>query len=160
MWKPNATVAAVIERDGRFLMVEERINGELKLNQPAGHVEFGESLAAACARETREETAYHFTPTAFQGLYQWTVPGTDLTYLRFAFTGELGEHDESLVLGLADEGIEAAVWLTRDELVARTEQHRSPLILACIDDYLAGKSYPLAVLQTFDDVQKFDGLVK
>jgi 8-oxo-dGTP pyrophosphatase MutT (NUDIX family) len=154
MWKPNATVAAVIEREGRFLMVEERINGELKLNQPAGHVEFGESIAAACARETREETAYQFTPTAFQGLYQWTVPSTDLTYLRFAFTGELGEHDESLVLGLADEGIEAAVWLTRNELVARADQHRSPLVLACVDDYLAGQSYPLAVLKNFDGLVK------
>ncbi|MBM5572074.1 MULTISPECIES: NUDIX hydrolase [Deefgea] len=160
MWKPNATVAAVIERDGRFLMVAERINGELKLNQPAGHIEFGESIVAACARETLEETAYHFTPTAFQGLYQWTVPGTDLTYLRFAFTGELGVHDASLVLGLADEGIEAAVWLTRDELLARREQHRSPLIMACVDDYLAGQSFPLAVLQTIDAVQQFDGLVK
>ena len=151
MWKPNATVAAVIEKNGRFLLVEERINGELKLNQPAGHVEFGESIVAACVRETREETAYQFTPTALQGMYQWSVPGTDLTYLRFAFTGELGAHDAALVL---DDGIEAAVWLTRDEIVARTDQHRSPLILACIDDYLAGKSYPLVVLQNFDGLVK------
>ena len=160
MWKPNATVAAVIERDGRFLMVEERINGELKLNQPAGHVEFGESIVDACARETLEETAYQFVPSAFQGMYQWTVPGTDLTYLRFAFTGKLGAHDAARALGVSDEGIEAAVWLTRDELVARADQHRSPLVLACVDDYLAGKSYPLAVLQMFDEIQKFDGLVK
>ncbi len=151
MWKPNATVCAVIEKDGRFLLVEERIEGELKLNQPAGHIEFGESIVAACQRETREETAYAFTPTAFQGLYQWTVPGSERTYLRFAFTGVLGECDPTLSL---DDGIEAAVWLTRDEIVARADQHRSPLLLACVDDYLAGQSYPLAVLKDFDRLAK------
>lgn len=147
MWKPNTTVAAIIERDGKFLMVEERIQGVLKLNQPAGHVEKNESIVAACVRETLEETAYAFTPTALVGIYQWTVPGTDLTYLRYAFTGELGEHYPERAL---DDGIEAAVWLTRDELLARGAQHRSPLILACVDDYLAGKRYPLELLRDFD----------
>ncbi|XZG71103.1 NUDIX hydrolase [Chitinibacteraceae bacterium HSL-7] len=147
MWKPNTTVAAIIERDGRFLIVEERILGELKLNQPAGHVERGESIIAACERETLEETAHAFTPTALVGIYQWSVPGTDLTYLRYAFCGELGTYYPDRTL---DEGIERAVWLTRDELVARTAQHRSPLILACVDDYLAGRRYPLALLRDFD----------
>lgn len=147
MWKPNTTVAAIVERDGKFLFVEERILGELKLNQPAGHVEKNESIVAACVRETLEETAYAFTPTALVGIYQWTVPGTDLTYLRYAFTGELGVHYPERTL---DDGIEAAVWLTRDELIARSAQHRSPLILACVDDYLAGKRYPLELLRDFD----------
>ncbi|WP_034640876.1 NUDIX hydrolase [Chitinilyticum aquatile] len=147
MWKPNTTVAAIIERDGHFLMVEERILGELKLNQPAGHVEKNESIVAACVRETLEETAYAFTPTALVGIYQWTVPGTDLTYLRYAFAGELGAHHAERTL---DDGIEAAVWLSRDELLARGAQHRSPLILACVDDYLAGKRYPLELLRDFD----------
>ncbi|MBE9608888.1 NUDIX hydrolase [Chitinilyticum piscinae] len=147
MWKPNTTVAAIVERDGKFLFVEERILGELKLNQPAGHVEKNESIVAACVRETLEETAYAFTPTALVGIYQWTVPGTDLTYLRYAFTGELGAHHAERTL---DDGIEAAVWLTRDELIARSAQHRSPLILACVDDYLAGKRYPLELLRDFD----------
>ncbi|WP_028454274.1 NUDIX hydrolase [Chitinilyticum litopenaei] len=147
MWKPNTTVATVVERDGKFLFVEERIQGELKLNQPAGHVEKNESIVAACVRETLEETAYTFKPTALVGIYQWTVPGTDLTYLRYAFTGELGVHYPERQL---DDGIEAAVWLTRDELIARSAQHRSPLILACVDDYLAGKRYPLELLRDFD----------
>ncbi|WP_410499016.1 NUDIX hydrolase [Chitinibacter sp. S2-10] len=157
MWKPNTTVAAVIERDGRFLIVEERIQGQLKLNQPAGHVDANEAIIAACRRETLEETAYHFEPSALVGIYQWTVPGTDLTYLRYAFCGELGEHDAERQLGLADEGIEAAVWLTRDELVARSEQHRSPLLLACIDDYLAGRRYPLDIIRDFDGNTDLNG---
>ncbi|HSC80336.1 MAG TPA: NUDIX hydrolase [Chitinolyticbacter sp.] len=148
MWHPNVTVATVIERDGRFLMVEERILGALKLNQPAGHVEHGESIVAACVRETLEETAHHFVPTALVGIYQWSPPERpELTYLRFAFTGEITGDEPGRAL---DAGIEAAVWLRRDELVARSTEHRSPLILACIDDYLAGLRYPLALLRDFD----------
>lgn len=148
MWKPNATVAAVVERDGLFLLVEERIAGELKLNQPAGHVEFGESIAAAAVRETLEETAYHFKPGALIGIYQWSPPEKpEVTYLRFAFSGEITGFEAGLAL---DTDIERAVWLSRDELVARTSQHRSPLLLACVDDYLAGHRYPLELLRDFD----------
>ncbi|WP_273431892.1 NUDIX hydrolase [Chitinibacter tainanensis] len=157
MWKPNTTVAAIIEQDGRFLLVEERILGALKLNQPAGHVDANESIVAACQRETLEETAYHFTPTALVGIYQWSVPGSDLTYLRYAFSGELGAHDATRQLGLADEGIEAAVWLSRDEVLARQAEHRSPLLLACIDDYLAGRRYPLELLRDFDHDPALNG---
>lgn len=148
MWKPNATVAAVVERDGLFLLVEERIAGELKLNQPAGHVEFGESIAAAAVRETLEETAYHFKPGALVGIYQWSPPEKpEVTYLRFAFGGEITGFEAGRAL---DTDIERAVWLSRDELVARTSQHRSPLLLACVDDYLAGHRYPLELLRDFD----------
>ncbi|MGL4603169.1 MAG: NUDIX hydrolase [Iodobacter sp.] len=148
MWKPNATVAAVVERDGLFLLVEERIAGELKLNQPAGHIESGESIAAAAVRETLEETAYHFKPGALVGIYQWSPPEKpEVTYLRFAFSGEITGFEAGLAL---DTDIERAVWLSRDELVVRTSQHRSPLLLACVDDYLAGHRYPLELLRDFD----------
>ncbi|WP_035052932.1 NUDIX hydrolase [Andreprevotia chitinilytica] len=148
MWKPNATVAAVVERDGRFLLVEERILGQKKLNQPAGHVEHGESIIAACVRETLEETAHSFKPTALVGIYQWSPPEKpELTYLRFAFTGEITGVEAGREL---DNGIEAAVWLNRDEIVTRAAEHRSPLLLACVDDYLAGKRYPLELLRDFD----------
>ncbi|UXY16603.1 NUDIX hydrolase [Chitiniphilus purpureus] len=148
MWKPNATVAAVIERDGRFLLVEERILGARKLNQPAGHLEAGEGLVAACVRETLEESAYRFKPTALVGIYQWSPPERPgLTYLRFAFCGDVLGHVAGHTL---DDGIEAAVWLGYDEIVARQAEHRSPLLLACIDDYLAGCRYPLALLRDFD----------
>ncbi|MBY0447020.1 MAG: NUDIX hydrolase [Burkholderiales bacterium] len=148
MWKPNATVAAVIEDNGRFLLVEERIAGQLKLNQPAGHIEHGESIVEAAIRETLEETAHHFVPRSLIGMYQWSPPERpELTYLRFAFTGDLTGIEAGRIL---DADIEQAVWLTRDEIVARTEQHRSPLLLACIDDYLAGRRYPLEILRDFD----------
>jgi 8-oxo-dGTP pyrophosphatase MutT (NUDIX family) len=148
MWKPNATVAAVIEEAGRFLLVEERILGELKLNQPAGHIEHGESIIEAAIRETLEETACHFVPRSLIGMYQWSPPERpELTYLRFAFAGDLAGFEVGRVL---DADIEQAVWLTRDEIVARAEQHRSPLLLACIDDYLAGRCYPLEILRDFD----------
>ncbi|GAA5783778.1 NUDIX hydrolase [Chitiniphilus shinanonensis] len=148
MWKPNATVAAVIERDGRFLLVEERILGQRKLNQPAGHIEHGESIVAACVRETLEETAHHIRPDALVGVYQWSPPERpELTYLRFTFSGEVIGHAPERVL---DDGIEAAVWLTRDEIVERAAEHRSPLLLACIDDYLSGRRYPLDLLRDLD----------
>jgi len=148
MFKPNTTVAALIERDGRFLLVEERINGELKLNQPAGHVEQNEAIAAACVREGLEETGYHIKPTALVGIYYWTPPErSHLTYLRFAFAAEVVGEEAGYQL---DEGIERPVWLTYEEIVARRDQHRSPLLLGCIDDYLAGKRYPLDVIRDYD----------
>ncbi|MBS1157154.1 MAG: hydrolase [Proteobacteria bacterium] len=148
MWKPNTTVAALIERSGRFLLVEERIDGELKLNQPAGHVDQGESIEYACVREGLEETGYHIRPTALVGVYQWTPPErAHMTYLRFAFAAEVIGEEAGYQL---DAGIERPVWLTYEEIVARRDQHRSPLLLACIDDYLAGRRFPLDVIRDFD----------
>ena len=137
VWKPHVTVAAVIERHGRFLFVEEHTPDGLRLNQPAGHLEFGESLAAGAIRETLEETRHDFEPTALLGVYLMPtrMDATAITYLRFAFTGRLGaEHPEHAL----DTGIIATVWLSRDELIARREHWRSPLLLTCVDDYLAG----------------------
>ncbi|MDE2585395.1 MAG: NUDIX hydrolase [Betaproteobacteria bacterium] len=142
-WKPNVTVAAVVERDGRFLLVEEETDDGLRFNQPAGHLDEGESLVAACAREALEETAHHFRPTALVGIYQWPRPAGDITYLRFAFTGEITGFDPERKL---DTGIVGARWLTLDEVRTSRERHRSPLILQCIEDYLAGKRYPLELI--------------
>lgn len=143
IWKPHVTVAAVVERDGRFLLVEEETDDGLRFNQPAGHLDEGESLVAACTRETLEETAHHFQPTALVGIYQWPRPAGDITYLRFAFAGEITGFDPDRKL---DTGIIGARWLTLEEVRATRERHRSPLILQCIEDYLAGKRYPLALI--------------
>lgn len=140
IWKPNVTVAAVVERDGRFLVVEEETDDGLRFNQPAGHLEKGEALVAAAAREALEETAHHFRPEFLVGIYQWPKPGSDITYLRFAFGGEIVGHDAEREL---DAGIIAARWLTLDEIRALKDRHRSPLILQCIEDWQAGKRYPL-----------------
>jgi 8-oxo-dGTP pyrophosphatase MutT (NUDIX family) len=145
-WKPSVTVAAVVERDGRFLLVEEETAAGIRLNQPAGHLDPGESLPAAAARETLEETAFAFTPTGLLGVYLWrTTPaaGEPVTYLRFAFRGELGAHDPARPL---DHGILRALWLTPEQIAARAAEHRSPLVQRCVDDYLAGVRYPLELL--------------
>ena len=142
-WKPNATVAAVIERDGKYLLVEEETAGGLAFNQPAGHLEEGESLVDAVVRETLEETAYHFCPTHLVGIYNWRRPDGEVTYLRFAFAGELRGWEAGRKL---DDGIVAAHWLTLDEIVANEARHRSPLVLRCIADLRAGKRYPLELL--------------
>lgn len=143
VWKPNVTVAAVVQRDGRFLLVEEEVDGGLCFNQPAGHLERGESLVDAVVREALEETAYDFRPTHLVGIYNWRHPEKDVTYLRFAFGGELrGYHPERRL----DDGIVAARWLTLDEARACSGRHRSPLILRCIEDCLAGKRYPLELI--------------
>jgi len=138
----HITVAAAIEKDGHFLLVEERSDDEIVFNQPAGHLEAGESLIEAVVRETQEETAWHFQPTAILGIYHWASPKNQVTYLRFCFTGECLGHDPHQTL---DNGIIRAWWLTRNEVIARTPQLRSPLVLRCIDDYLAGKRFPLAL---------------
>jgi 8-oxo-dGTP pyrophosphatase MutT (NUDIX family) len=143
VWKPNVTVAAVVERDGKFLLVEEETESGLAFNQPAGHLEEGESLIAAVARETLEETAYLFKPTHLVGIYNWKHPDKDLTYLRFAFGGELRGYEAGRPL---DAGIVGARWLTLDEVKATQARHRSPLILRCIEDLRAGRSYPLDLL--------------
>lgn len=143
IWKPNVTVAAVVERDGKFLLVEEETDSGLAFNQPAGHLEEGEALVDAVVREALEETAYHFKPTHLVGVYNWKHPDKDVTYLRFAFGGELRGFEAERKL---DEGIIAARWLTLDEVKATQARHRSPLILRCIEDLRAGKSYPLDLL--------------
>lgn len=143
-WKPNVTVASVVERDGCFLLVEEETADGLRFNQPAGHVEFGESLVEGAVRETLEETAHIFVPEFLVGVYQWTVPGGDLTYLRFAFGGRV----EGEVAGRAlDAGIVRAVWLTPDELRDCRARHRSPLVLQCMEDWIAGRRFALDLIR-------------
>ncbi|MBL8479520.1 MAG: NUDIX hydrolase [Sterolibacteriaceae bacterium] len=146
VWKPNVTVAALIEREGRFLLVEEETEDGLRFNQPAGHLDEGESLVAACAREALEETAWHFQPRQLVGAYQWKRPRGDITYLRFAFAGELGAHEEGRVL---DAGILRAVWMTPAEIAACQARHRSPLVLQCIEDWLAGRRFPLDLIRHY-----------
>ncbi|HSQ04243.1 MAG TPA: NUDIX hydrolase [Burkholderiales bacterium] len=146
IWKPHVTVAAVAQRDGRFLVVEEETDDGLRFNQPAGHLDPGESLADAAIRETFEETAYRFRPTALLGVYQFHHAASDTTYLRFAFAGTIAGHDPQRVL---DHGIIRAVWLTPDELRASVARHRTPLVIRCIEDYLAGRRYPLDLLHHY-----------
>jgi len=143
IWKPNVTVAAVVERDGRFLLVEEDTAHGRLFNQPAGHLESGESLTDAVMRETLEETAHGFKPTALLGVYTYRHERDDVTYLRFAFTGEILSHDPGRAL---DEGIVRAAWLAPAEIRRDVARHRSPLVMRCVDDYLAGRRYPLDVL--------------
>jgi len=154
-WKPNVTVAAVIERDGRFLLVEEQTSDGLRLNTPAGHLDPGESPAEGCARETLEETAHHFTPTALIGIYMarsrpQAERGEDTTYMRFAFTGTLGAFEAGRAL---DEGIVRTLWMTADEIRASVARHRSPLLLQCIEDHLAGKRHPLDLVRVDESVR-------
>jgi 8-oxo-dGTP pyrophosphatase MutT (NUDIX family) len=154
-WKPSVTVAAVMERDGRFLLIEEHTAEGLRLNNPAGHLEPGESPAEACAREALEEAAYDFRPTQLLGVYlsrlQRASTGEDITYLRIAFAGEVGTHHEGRAL---DKGIVRTMWLTPEEIRASADRHRSPLVLRCIEDHLAGVRYPLEALLTDASVRQ------
>jgi 8-oxo-dGTP pyrophosphatase MutT (NUDIX family) len=148
VWKPSVTVAAIIERDGHFLLVEEETSDGIRFNQPAGHLDPNESLMDAVTRETLEEAAYDFSPTALVGMYMSRYISSrtqqQVTYLRFAFTGELGcAHNRPL-----DHGILRAVWMTRDEMLECEPTHRSPLVLRCVDDYLAGNRAPLSLIYT------------
>jgi 8-oxo-dGTP pyrophosphatase MutT (NUDIX family) len=143
IWKPHVTVAAVVEKDGRFLLVQERIDGQSVLNQPAGHLEDNESLLDAVVRETLEETAWQFAPEYITGIYRWREPVSRSTYLRVCFTGALLGHDPTATL---DHGIEQALWLPREALDGPPHPLRSPLVLRCIDDYLAAARYPLHLL--------------
>lgn len=149
--RPRITLAAVIERDGQFLLVEEEDEGRILINQPAGHLEAGESLAQGCAREVLEESGWHFRPRALVGIYRWSKPkragAAELNYLRFAFCGELGAQEPGRKL---DAGIVRAVWMDLAQVQASRERHRSPLVLRCIEDYLAGRRYPLDVLIDHD----------
>jgi 8-oxo-dGTP pyrophosphatase MutT (NUDIX family) len=148
-WKPSVTVAAVVERDGRFLMVEEETADGVRLNQPAGHLDPGETLVHAATRETLEETTHAFTPTALLGVYvaRSTPNGArdGVTYVRFAFTGDLGPGDPGRAL---DDGILRVLWLTADEIHARLAEHRSPLVMKCVEDYAAGRRFPLDFVYT------------
>lgn len=142
-WHPHVTVASVVAREGRLLMVEERIRGELVLNQPAGHLEPGETPAEAAVREALEETGWDIRLDAFIGCYQWQAPdGSD--YLRFAFAGTALLHHPERAL---DEGIERAVWLAPDELLAESSRHRSPLVWQVAADWLAGRRRPLDLVR-------------
>jgi len=142
VWRPSVTVAAVIERDGRFLLVEEAQEGRRVLNQPAGHLDPGESLVAACAREVLEETAHRFEPTGLVGIYRWHYQPADVTFLRFCFVGKiLGTVKTDL-----DKEILALHWLTPQELKLKSSMHRSPLVQQCVDDHLRGNNFSLDLL--------------
>jgi 8-oxo-dGTP pyrophosphatase MutT (NUDIX family) len=148
-WKPSVTVAAIIEREGRYLLVEEETPEGLRLNNPAGHLDPGESPEQGVAREALEETAFPFQPTALVGVYlsrfQRASTGEDITYLRFAYCGELGEFDPRRTL---DTGIVRTLWMTPDEVRASVPRHRSPLVLRCIQDHLSGQRYPMQLVLT------------
>ena len=150
-WKPNVTVAAIIERQGRYLLVEERTSLGLRLNNAAGHLELGETPEQACAREAKEETAHRFTPTALIGVYlaRTLQEHSDVTYLRLAFAGDLGAFDP---LAQLDEGIVRTVWMTLDEVKASQSLHRSPLVWQCVSDHAKGQRFPLEALFTHSSV--------
>lgn len=152
IWKPAITVAAIIERNGLFFMIEENTSDGLCINQPAGHLDPEESLIDAVVRETKEETAHEFIPTHLVGTYLSRYMskrcGVPVSYLRFAFAGKLGQaYQHSL-----DEGILRTMWMSYDELVATKKRHRSELILKCVDDYLAGARAPLSMIYTDSNV--------
>ncbi|MFN4005046.1 MAG: NUDIX hydrolase [Hylemonella sp.] len=160
-WRPNVTVAAIIEHDGRYLLVEEHTPEGLRLNNPAGHLDPGESPAEGCAREALEETTYRFTPTHLLGIYMSRFQRAqaeggleDVTYLRFAYTGTLGEQVPGRTL---DTGIVRTVWMTPEEIRASVQRHRSPLVLRCMEDHLRGQRYPLDLVYTDPTVQQLQG---
>jgi 8-oxo-dGTP pyrophosphatase MutT (NUDIX family) len=143
VWKPDVTVAAVAERNGQFLLVEERASGRVVLNQPAGHLEAGETFAEAVIREALEETGWVFRPESIVGVYVWQPEHVNRTFLRIAFAGSLESHDPGRPL---DRGILRTKWLEREQLAAAQARLRSPLVLRCVDDYLAGTRYPIDLI--------------
>jgi len=143
--RPALTVATVVEREGRFLCVEEVTRDGVRLNQPAGHLEPSETLPQAAARETLEETGWRIVPTALVGIYRWESSDA-ATFVRFAFAGDIRAHDAARTL---DAGIVRALWLSYEEIVARRSEHRSPLVLRCLDDYRAGRRWPLHFVTEF-----------
>ncbi len=144
-FQPHLTVAAIIENKGKFLMVEELIDGKICFNQPAGHLEASETLAEACVREVSEETAHVFAPDFLVGVYHFFNPQTKATFMRFCFAGKMGDFNENQAL---DKEIIKTHWLSFNEIKAREQNLRSPLVLACLQDYLAGKNYPLSFIST------------
>ena len=152
-WKPSVTVAGIIEKDGKYLLVEEHTPNGLMVNNPAGHLDPGESPLQACVREVLEETAFHFTPTALVGIYlsrflkqaSANEPAQDISYLRFAFTGELGAHEAGRAL---DVGIVRTLWMSLEEMQTTQARHRSRLLLRCAQDHAAGQRFPLETVYT------------
>jgi phosphatase NudJ len=146
-WKPSVTVAAIVEREGRYLLVEEQTGDGLRLNNPAGHLEPGESPLQAVIREMLEETACRFVPTALVGVYlsrhQRPASGEDVTFLRLAYTGTADPPEPGRAL---DREIVRTLWLSASELRACPERHRSPLLMRCVDDHRAGRRYPLELV--------------
>jgi len=149
VWKPHVTVAAIIEQDNRFLLVEEETPRGLQFNQPAGHFEENEDLIAAVKREVNEETAWHFEPEHLVSIQLWRRNPAFPTFIRICFSGHCHNHDPDQKL---DDGIVATHWLTRDEIAAEQYRFRSPLVLISIDDYLSGHRYPLSLIQSFLDL--------
>jgi len=152
LWKANVTVAAIVEHDGRFLLVEEQTADGVRLNQPAGHLDPGETLIEAVQREALEETACPFHPNALLGVYlarsRPAEAGESVTYVRFAFVGSVdAPKDQPL-----DHDIVRTLWLDADQIRSRTEQHRSPLVMKCVEDYLAGQRFPLSVVYAHPSV--------
>lgn len=145
-WKPNVTVAAVIENDGRFLMIEETSKGRLVINQPAGHLESGETFLEAVQREVLEETGWRFIPQGVTGIYLYPSPDNAITYLRICFHGECHDHQPDRPL---DDGIVRALWMTREELTSEEPRWRSPMVMRCIDDYLSGHCFALDFLKHY-----------
>ncbi len=144
IWTPHATVAALIERDGRYLMVRENTRHGIRINQPAGHWEAGETLLDAVRREVLEESGYEFTPTALLGIYVSDKDDKSVTYLRMTFIGTVGDeptHDE------LDDGIIEAVWMTPDEIMAERSIHRNPIVAQCLTDYINGQKLDLALVK-------------
>jgi len=146
VWKPHVTVAAIIEREQRFLMVEEFTPHGLQFNQPAGHLEEHEDLIHAVKREVCEETAWKLTPEYITSVQLWRRTPESLTFVRFCFSGQCYDYDPTQTL---DDGIVASHWLTRDEIAAKPL--RSPLVLNSVDEYLSGQRYPLTLLKSFLD---------
>jgi len=143
-WKPHATVAAIVEQHGKFLLVEETTDRGNRFNQPAGHLEDNEAIIDAVIRETLEESAYTFTPESLLGIYHWKHEHNDTTYLRFAFIGSVSDHQPDLAL---DNGIIRAVWMSLDEIRSQAGLMRSTQVITCIEDYLSGKRYPLELIK-------------
>ena len=149
IWNPHITVAAVIEHDNHFLMVEEICEGAIVINQPAGHLEQNENLVDAVIRETLEETAWHIKPTGIIGIYQWTNSNDQHTFIRIGFTADCIKHEPARKL---DHGIIRALWLTRNDLDKETYCLRSPMVMQCVDDYCTGRRYPLTILNEISDL--------
>lgn len=148
VWKPHVTVAAVIEHNSRFLLVEETTANGLAFNQPAGHLEAGENLIDAVKREVWEETAWRFEPKALVAVQLWRKNPDFPSFLRFCFSGDAYSHDENQPL---DEGIVKTHWLSYSEITAHSERLRSPLVMRTVEEYLKGNSYPLSLIQSFLD---------
>jgi ADP-ribose pyrophosphatase YjhB (NUDIX family) len=148
-WKPHFTVASILQKDDKFLFVEEISGGQKVLNQPAGHVENSERVFDAVIRETKEETAWDFFPEYIVGIYLWQKPDQSQTYLRVCYAGKVGEHDPLQTL---DEGIIRTHWLSLAELKQNIGELRSPMVLQCVEDFIEGKQYPLNLLTDLGEV--------